>query len=137
MKKILLYTTVLLAWTALCSTVTPYYSTNPPVIDGKLDAPCWSQDWIEYEFLKPSKIGRVVVYPAENSLNDYRIEIERNGRFVTVADIKDAQGEAQTHTFPPPRRPNACVCLSPPTEDRTPGCLKSKFTKNNPIKELE
>ena len=101
MKKILLYTTVLLAWTALCSTVTPYYSTNPPVIDGKLDDPCWSQDWIEYEFLKPSKIGRVVVYPAENSLKDYRIEIERNGRFVTVADIKDAQGEAQTHTFTP------------------------------------
>ena len=41
----------------------------------------------------------MVVYPAENSLKDYRIEIERNGRFVTVADIKDAQGEAQTHTF--------------------------------------
>ena len=61
--------------------------------------PNQTPDWIEYEFLKPVKVGRVVVYPAENSLKDYRIEIERNGRFITVADIKDAQGEAQTHTF--------------------------------------
>ena len=63
--------------------------------------PNQTPDWIEYEFLKPVKIGRVVVYPAENSLKDYRIEIERDGKFVTVAEIKDAQGEAQTHTFPP------------------------------------
>ena len=63
--------------------------------------PNQTPDWIEYEFLKPVKIGRVVVYPAENSLKDYKIEIERNGSFVTIADIKDAQGEAQTHTFAP------------------------------------
>ncbi len=58
-------------------------------------------DWIEYEFLKPAKIGRVVVYPAQDSLKDYSIQIERDGKFVTVAEVKDAKGTEQTVTFAP------------------------------------
>ena len=58
-------------------------------------------DWIEYEFLKPLKIGRVVVYPAQDSIKDCTIEIERDGKFVPVASVKDARGAAQTLTFPP------------------------------------
>ena len=58
-------------------------------------------DWIEYEFLKPAKIGRVVLYPAQNSVKDYSIQVERDGKFVTVAEVKDGKGDAQTVTFAP------------------------------------
>lgn len=57
-------------------------------------------DWLELKFHKPLKIGRVVVYPLENSLRDYEIQIFRNGTWEAVAKIQNASGEAQTHSFP-------------------------------------
>lgn len=58
-------------------------------------------DWIELEFHKPITAGRVVVYPFEDSLRDYEIQVKKDGVYVTVAAVKDAKGIAQTHTFPP------------------------------------
>jgi len=63
--------------------------------------PDTAPDWLELKFHKPLKIGRVVVYPLENSLRDYEIQISRNGTWKTVAKIQNASGEAQTYSFPP------------------------------------
>ena len=46
-------------------------------------------------------IGRVEVYPAEDSLKDYYIELMVDGKFVKVAEVKDAKGTMQSVTFAP------------------------------------
>ena len=58
-------------------------------------------DWVELVFKKPVTAGRVVVYPALDSLKDYEVQAEVNGQYVTVAKAVDAKGLAQEHTFAP------------------------------------
>ena len=59
-------------------------------------------DWINMEFVKkPQTVGRVEVYPVGNSLKDYHIQLQVNGKFVTVATVKNASGRPQTVTFKP------------------------------------
>ena len=58
-------------------------------------------DWIELVFKKPQTIGRVVLYPALNSLKDYQIQVEKDGKYVTVAEVKNAKGLAQEVKFAP------------------------------------
>jgi len=69
------------------------------VVVTKDATPNKTPDWIEMVFSKPQSIGRVVVYPAENSLRDYQVQAEVNGKYVTVAEVKNAQGLAQEHKF--------------------------------------
>ncbi len=58
-------------------------------------------DWLELEFKTPVKAGRVVVYPAENSLQDYDVQVWRNGAYETVGRVIAAQGEYQEIPFSP------------------------------------
>ena len=59
-------------------------------------------DWINMEFVKkPQTVGRVEVYPVGNSLKDYEIQLLVNGKYVTVATVKNASGRPQTCTFKP------------------------------------
>ena len=58
-------------------------------------------DWVELVFKKPVTAGRVVVYPALDSLKDYEVQAEVNGQYVTVAKAVDAKGVAQEHKFAP------------------------------------
>ena len=46
-------------------------------------------DWIVLEFPKPVKIGRIVVYPAEGTLKDYEVQVEMNGKFITVGSARN------------------------------------------------
>ncbi len=56
-------------------------------------------DWAQLTFRQAVTVGRVEVYPADDSLKDYEIQILQNGSFVTVASVKDASGDKQTVTF--------------------------------------
>lgn len=58
-------------------------------------------DWVELEFHRPVKAGRAVVYPVANSLKDYELQILRDGKYVTVASVRNAEGESQALTFEP------------------------------------
>ena len=58
-------------------------------------------DWIEMVFKKPQTIGRVVLYPALDSLKDYQIQVEKDGKYVTVAEVKNAKGTVQEVKFAP------------------------------------
>ena len=63
--------------------------------------PDQTPDWIEMVFQKPQTIGRVVLYPALDSLKDYQIQVEVNGKYVTVAEVKNAKGKVQEVKFKP------------------------------------
>ncbi|MBE6372461.1 MAG: hypothetical protein E7055_10375 [Lentisphaerae bacterium] len=52
---------------------------------------------------KPVTIGRVEVYPAQDSLKDYVIELLVDGKFEVVAEVKDAKGAMQSVSFAPRR----------------------------------
>lgn len=58
-------------------------------------------DWIELDFKKPVTAGRVIVYPVENTLKDYQVQIWKNNVWSVVAEAKDASGNVQEHTFAP------------------------------------
>ncbi|NLF61521.1 MAG: hypothetical protein GX574_10255 [Lentisphaerae bacterium] len=60
-------------------------------------------DWIELEFHEEVNIGKVLLYPVENSLLDYQLQVKKNGEYFTIADIKGADGEVLTHSFEPVR----------------------------------
>lgn len=78
------------AWGYIKSVGT-YSDTTPNVLS----------DWVELEFHKPINAGRVVVYPFDNSLKDYEIQVKKDGKYVTVATVKDTKGNAQSSTFAP------------------------------------
>ena len=56
---------------------------------------------MQLEFKKPITAGKVVLYPVNNSLKDYEIQVKKDGAFVTVAAVKDAKGKCQTVSFEP------------------------------------
>ncbi|MBQ9369246.1 MAG: hypothetical protein IJT83_15795 [Victivallales bacterium] len=59
-------------------------------------------DWIALAFHNPVTAGRIVVYPFENSLCDYEVQISVDGdEWKTIQRIENAQGEFQTIQFPP------------------------------------
>ena len=71
------------------------------VVVSKDATPGETPDWIEMVFKKPQTIGRVVVYPALDSLKDYQVQLEVDGKWVTVSEVKDAKGLVQEHKFTP------------------------------------
>ena len=58
-------------------------------------------DSVTIKTRKPVTVGRVEVYPAQDSLKDYTIELLVDGKFVTVAEVKDAKGAMQSVSFAP------------------------------------
>ena len=60
-------------------------------------------DSVTITTFEPVTIGRVEVYPAQNSLKDYVIELMVDGKFEVVAEVKDAQGPMQSVSFEPRR----------------------------------
>lgn len=58
-------------------------------------------DWIELNFFKTQTVGRIKVYPEDNSLRDYEVQIFRNGNWEKVGEVKDASGEFQEFKFHP------------------------------------
>ena len=71
------------------------------VVVSKDGTPNQTPDWIEMVFKKPQTIGRVVLYPALDSLKDYQIQVEVDGKYVTVAEVKNAKGKVQEVKFKP------------------------------------
>ncbi len=57
-------------------------------------------DWVELAFDNPVTASRVVLYPAYQSLKDYQIQIWKDGKWQTVAEARDAQGDTHTLAFP-------------------------------------
>ena len=58
-------------------------------------------DHVQYEFKAPVTIGRVVIYPIQNSLLDYEVQVRQGDAFVTVKKVAGADGPVQTVAFPP------------------------------------
>ena len=56
-------------------------------------------DWAALTFHEAVTVGRVEIYPADDSLKDYEIQVWQNGTFITVASVKDASGDKQTVAF--------------------------------------
>ena len=81
---------------------TPCVSTHRAgVVASQDETPGKTPDWVELVFKKPVKAGRVVVYPALDSLKDYEVQVEVDGKYVTVSKVTDAKGLAQEHKFAP------------------------------------
>lgn len=64
------------------------------------NTPGKTPDWLELRFFKPVAVGRAVVYDAENSLQDYQIQVWKNNAWKTVGEVKDARGGRQEVSFP-------------------------------------
>ena len=56
-------------------------------------------DWISLDFRKSTKVGRVVVYPAANSLADFEVQLKKGSDWKTVGQVKDFKGEKQEFVF--------------------------------------
>jgi hypothetical protein len=56
-------------------------------------------DWISLDFRKSMKVGRVVVYPAANSLADFEVQLKKGSDWKTVGQVKDFKGEKQEFVF--------------------------------------
>ena len=70
-------------------------------------------DWIALVFHKPVTAGRIVVYPYENTLCDYEVQIKLDGdEWKTIKKIENAQGEFQTVQFPPQTVKNVRVFVT-------------------------
>lgn len=60
-----------------------------------------SPDWVEMKLSEPAEIGRVVVYPQDKSLKDYKVEVWNNNEWVTVDEVKDKKDDVIEHKFTP------------------------------------
>ncbi len=74
-----------------------YYSPQLVWTDA---TPNQSPDWIELTFKEPVDIARVIVYPVDDSLRNYQVQLRTNGEYQNVADAQEAAGIAQEHSFP-------------------------------------
>ncbi len=60
-------------------------------------------DWVEYDFKQPQTIGRVVIYPVEDAVKDFQVQVWKNNAFVTVKEVKNFSGKMVGVTFSPVR----------------------------------
>lgn len=61
------------------------------------DAP----DWLELEFDRPQRLGRVVLYPYESTLRDYELQAWVDGAWLALARNEAASAERLEHAFTP------------------------------------
>jgi hypothetical protein len=57
-------------------------------------------DWLEITFRQDVNVGRAVVYPANQSLRDYQLQVWADNAWQCVGKVHDAQGKRQEITFP-------------------------------------
>lgn len=58
-------------------------------------------DWIEIRLPRAQTVGRVVVYPFEQSLKDYSVQAFVNGRWQDMASANGQKTDEATHSFAP------------------------------------
>jgi hypothetical protein len=56
-------------------------------------------DWLEVRLPQPQTVGRVVVYPFEQSLKDYAVQVFANGQWQDVAKAVDRKADQAEHAF--------------------------------------
>ena len=74
-----------------------YYANQLVWRDATPDA---APDWIALDFRRSVKMERVVVYPVEDSLKEYEIQVQEGDEWKTVAAKTDASGPVQELRFP-------------------------------------
>ena len=62
-------------------------------------APGTGKEYLELKFNKPIEANQVVIYPLNNSLCDYTVEVMSDGKWLCVADVKNGSGDVRTHDF--------------------------------------
>jgi hypothetical protein len=58
-------------------------------------------DWLEIKLPQAQTVGRVVVYPFEQSLKDYTVQVFVGGQWQDVATATGQKADEATHSFPP------------------------------------
>ncbi|MPN63022.1 hypothetical protein SDC9_210776 [bioreactor metagenome] len=81
--------------------IVDYENRSKPLVVWSDDTPGQGPDWIELDFGKPVAMGKAVIYPVDNTLRDYEIQLWKDGRFETVATVKNASGKKQEISFNP------------------------------------
>ncbi len=61
------------------------------------NTPGKTPDWLVMEFPETVTIGRIVVYPAEGTLKDYEVQLEADGKFITVGSVKNLPTKWDEH----------------------------------------
>ena len=62
-------------------------------------APGTGTEFLELKFHKAVEANQVVIYPLNDSLCDYTVEVVKDGKYHVVAEVKNASGKVHTHTF--------------------------------------
>lgn len=60
-----------------------------------------SPDWLEIQLPQPQTLGRVEVYPFQQSLRDYAVQVWVDGQWREVAKVAGQSTDHLTHTFAP------------------------------------
>ena len=63
--------------------------------------PNTSPDWLELQFRKSHRIGRVEVYPFKQSLRDYTVQAYVDDAWQDMDKVTDQNSDHLTHTFNP------------------------------------
>ncbi len=88
-------------WHVTDGVIVDYENRSKPLVVWSDDTPGQGPDWIELDFGKPVAMGKAVIYPVDNTLRDYEIQLWKDGRFETVATVKNASGKKQEISFNP------------------------------------
>lgn len=88
-------------WHVTDGVIVDYENRAKPLVIWSDNTPNQAPDWIELDFGKPVTMGRVVVYPGDDSLKDYEVQTWQDGRFETAGTVRDAQGKMQEIKFKP------------------------------------
>ena len=62
-------------------------------------APGTGNEWLELKFHQPIEFSQVDVYPLNDSLCDYVVEVKQDGAYKIVSEMKNASGKVQSHKF--------------------------------------
>ncbi|MCK5801923.1 MAG: discoidin domain-containing protein, partial [Lentisphaeria bacterium] len=58
-------------------------------------------DWVAIKLVKAQAVGRVVVYPLEQSLKDYSVQVFIEGAWKDIASARGQKAGKLTHSFEP------------------------------------
>ncbi len=82
-------------------------------------------DWLEIKLPQPQSIGRIIVYPFENSLRDYSVQAFVGDDWQTLSSVEGQNTDTITHEF------------APVTTDRIRIAVAAANGKNSMVTEVE
>ena len=87
-------------WHVTDGVIADYKNRNVDFVVWHDNTPNKFPDWIELKFKNDIEFSRVKVCAYENSLRDFEIQVWKDGKFVTVAAVKDSKAQWNECKFP-------------------------------------